>query len=45
MNSIMRLHVQHLNEAIENDSLVIFVGAGISMNSGLPSWNDLINEW
>lgn len=41
----MRLHVQHLNEAIENDSLVIFVGAGISMNSGLPSWNDLINEF
>lgn len=31
-------------ESLEN-KLVIFVGAGISMNCGLPSWNDLIEKF
>ena len=31
-----------LKEAVQNDSLVIFAGAGISKRVGLPLWNDLI---
>ena len=33
-----------LNQAVKDDNLVIFVGAGASMNSGLPSWNKLIEN-
>ncbi|MBZ1513180.1 SIR2 family protein, partial [Leuconostoc mesenteroides] len=36
--------IRHINDAIKNDSLVVFLGAGASMNSGLPSWNSLIAE-
>lgn len=27
-----------LQDAIQNEKLVIFVGAGLSIGSGLPSW-------
>jgi NAD-dependent SIR2 family protein deacetylase len=45
--------MQHLNneeyysiirKASDNNKLVIFVGAGVSMNSGLPSWGQLIGD-
>lgn len=31
-----------LKDAIANDKLIIFAGAGISSNFNLPNWNDLI---
>lgn len=31
-----------IREALENNNLVIFVGAGVSANSGLPSWSELV---
>lgn len=34
--------ITHINEAIKNNKLVIFVGAGISINSGYLSWENLI---
>ena len=37
--------IQELREARERQRLVVFVGAGISKNSGLPSWNELIREF
>lgn len=39
------LSIRHLNEAIKDDSLIIFVGAGVSANSGLPNWSQLIEEF
>jgi hypothetical protein len=42
-------HIRHIINANNDNSLAIFVGAGISMSSNtntfkLPSWNDLIHE-
>lgn len=31
-------------EAIQNDSLVIFVGSGLSKRFGLPDWKELVHE-
>ncbi len=36
--------VSVLSEAIKNNRLVVFAGAGISKDSGIPLWNELINE-
>lgn len=33
-----------LKSAMQSDSLIIFIGAGVSMESGLPSWNSLIHN-
>ncbi len=41
MNSIQITHLLHLHEASIQNKLVIFVGAGVSANSGVPTWNDL----
>ena len=38
------LNLSHIQEASRENRLVIFVGAGVSMNSGIPSWNSLIDE-
>lgn len=37
--------MNNIINAMNDDSLIVFVGAGISANSGLPVWNDLINEF
>ncbi|MED4452506.1 SIR2 family protein [Metabacillus fastidiosus] len=34
-----------IREAIDNNKLIVFVGAGVSVNSGLPSWWDLIEKF
>lgn len=31
--------------AMNDNSLIVFVGAGISANSNLPSWSELISEF
>ncbi len=33
-----------LIEAVRTQQVVLFVGAGVSMNLGLPSWGELISE-
>lgn len=33
-----------LKKAINNDKLVVFAGAGVSKDSGIPLWNELIEE-
>ncbi|MBC1500679.1 hypothetical protein HB943_08685 [Listeria weihenstephanensis] len=37
--------LDYINDAKKNNKLIIFVGAGVSMNSGLPSWKGLIQEF
>lgn len=44
MNDTTKIAIRNINDAVKNDSLIIFVGAGISINSGLPSWRELIEE-
>ncbi|MFK7946716.1 MAG: SIR2 family protein [Saprospiraceae bacterium] len=41
---ILRADLKRLNEAYKRNNLVIFVGAGVSMNSNIPSWGSLVNE-
>ena len=36
--------VREIRKANENNRLVVFVGAGVSKNSGIPTWGELIQE-
>lgn len=36
--------LEYIQKAIEKNSLGIYVGAGMSMGAGLPSWKNLLNE-
>ncbi len=36
--------IKKIQEARQKGKLIIFVGAGVSQNSNLPSWNDLVNQ-
>ena len=42
MDLIDSLHI--IQDARDNDRLVIFVGAGVSANSGIPTWGQLIER-
>ncbi|AEF25908.1 SIR2 family protein [Streptococcus parauberis] len=35
---------QQIIKAMNENNLILFVGAGISVNSGLPSWKELISS-
>lgn len=37
--------IKEIQKAQEDDRLVIFVGAGVSKNSGVPSWYELIRKF
>lgn len=37
--------IKKIKEASENNKLVIFVGAGVSANSGIPTWGQLVEEF
>ena len=37
-------HLKALQSAFNNDRLVLFLGAGVSLGSGMPSWNVLLNN-
>lgn len=36
--------IRNIQKAIENNKLIVFVGAGVSRNSGIPTWEELIKE-
>ena len=42
MDSNLIAHIRQLQAASKEGRLVIFVGAGVSANSGVPAWKDLI---
>ena len=37
--------IRFLAEELEKGKLVVFVGAGVSKNSGLPEWEELIKDY
>ena len=45
MKSFIKESKKIIRKAMNNNKLVIFVGSGVSLNSGYPSWGDLINEF
>lgn len=44
MDKLQFSHILHIQEASKQGRLVIFVGAGVSNNSGVPTWSKLIHE-
>lgn len=44
LKSITLKNITEIQEARNNNKLIIFVGAGVSQNSGLPSWTDLVKS-
>ena len=40
----MNNYVKELQHELENERLVLFVGAGVSQSSGLPSWQNLVAQ-
>lgn len=36
--------IKNIQEAINGNSIVVFVGAGVSANSGVPTWGSLISD-
>lgn len=44
MNNVQLSNIQHIQDACKQDKLVIFVGAGVSANSGVPLWGRLIES-
>lgn len=43
-NSIQVANIKRIQYASRNGRLVLFVGAGVSKNSGVPMWGELINK-
>ena len=44
MDKLQYSNLLHIQEASKQGRLVVFVGAGVSANSGVPLWSTLINE-
>jgi len=44
MDKLQFLHILHIQKASRQGRLVVFVGAGVSKNSGVPTWSTLIQE-
>ena len=37
--------IRDIRQARENNKLVVFVGAGVSANSNIPTWGTLVKEF
>ena len=44
MNKKFLTDIKNIRTAIDTNKLVVFAGSGISIDAGIPSWNELINE-
>lgn len=44
LEQILKTNIEKIRKAKEHDKLVVFVGAGVSVNSKLPTWYDLVSE-
>lgn len=41
----MKFNIAKIKEALVNEKLVIFVGAGVSKNSSVPTWGHLVRQY
>jgi len=41
----MKVNMSKIKEALVNEKLVIFVGAGVSKNSNVPTWGQIVREY
>lgn len=44
VNRVQLANLKRIQEASKAGKLVVFVGAGVSANSGVPMWKNLINK-
>lgn len=44
MKKVLFNYINIIQNAITSNKLILFVGSGVSINSGIPSWKDLIKE-
>ncbi len=44
MDNHQKSHIKYLHEAYMEGRLAILAGAGVSANSGVPTWGTLIHE-
>ena len=44
-NSILKSHINDIQKAAREGNLVVFAGAGVSNNSGVPVWNKLTDAF
>lgn len=42
---MLKQDIRFLAEELEKGKLIVFVGAGVSKNSGLPDWKELIKDY
>ena len=42
MDELQLSNLSHIHQAYRSNRLAIFVGAGVSRNSGVPTWDELI---
>ncbi|MDR3594239.1 SIR2 family protein [Clostridium sp.] len=45
MRDYINTSIEKIRQAMDNNKLVIFVGAGVSANSKCPSWSELIEKF
>ncbi|MDR4944169.1 SIR2 family protein [Bacillus sp. FSL M7-0884] len=45
MSNFRNADIEAILEAIEKKQLIVFIGAGVSANSGLPSWGELVHKF
>ena len=45
LNEDYNLSLIQIKKAVEDNNLILFVGAGVSANSNLPNWGELINSF
>ncbi|WP_186438233.1 SIR2 family protein [Cohnella terricola] len=45
MKAFIRESKKIIRDAINNKKLIIFVGAGVSVNSGFPTWEELVRRF
>ena len=43
-NSLPKESIQSIQNALDNKNLTIFAGSGVSADSNLPLWSDLISD-